>query len=266
MGQKYIARHDDVLFKERIDNSEGGLLAFQPLPANREVRFDPVDYTPTDDSNAEIRFVSIGGQTRTPLSRFVASTFGQVTIHSVTSDDIRGFSAALGSYSVLVVLVDDVMRAKRVLREVKPMIASKLCYAIMTESTPPTRAALIRAIFDDVFDVRSKPQEILMRIRAHRARQAQFDERMVEEEEFEAFCERNLEGPVHSLQVPVLRRLFESMGHVVKYRDLAAYDFQSGEFRTDSLTVRIHNLRRKLKNYDIRCTRGAGYALVKASV
>jgi len=61
----------------------------------------------------------------------------------------------------------------------------------------------------------------------------------------------------------VLKLLFDNLGEKVRYRDLAAYDFHSGEFRTEPLTVRIHHLHRKLKNYEIRCKRGVGYVLVK---
>lgn len=262
MGRTF-QHHDDLIFKDRIQSTDESIFAFAALSDESDSLVETPDVARESGANAGIRFVAIGNLARMPVSDFIFSTFGPVRIHAVTADDLRGFSTRLGAYSVLVVLVDDVVRAKRVLREVRPLIANKLCYAIMTESTPQTRTALIRAMFDDVFDTRTKPQEILTRIAAHQRRQACYNAKAVVDHRFEAFCEENVSGTVHSQQVPVLKRLFDSMGHVVRYRDLAAYDFHSGEFRVESLTVRIHNLRRKLKNYDIRCTRGAGYALVK---
>jgi DNA-binding response OmpR family regulator len=216
-----------------------------------------------DDLSGRIRFVAIGNQISSPLGNYVRAVFGPVDIHRVTLEDLRGFSSQLGSYAVLVVLTDDVQRAKRKLRKVHALTENKLVYAMMTESTPQARAALMRLSVDDVFDLRTRRQEILVRIGSHWQRQQEYDLKTKGEARFTMFCEENLIGTVHSLQVPVLKRLFDNLGEVVRYRDLAAYDFHSGEFRTDSLTVRIHHLRRKLKNYEIRCKRGVGYVLVK---
>lgn len=211
---------------------------------------------------AAARFVAVGNQVGTALSQFVLSTFGPTAVYPVTTDDIRGFSSQLGDYSIIIVLVDDVARAKRAFREIRDFAQTKLCYAIMTESNPQARSSLMRFLFDDVFDTRMKPSEILLRIQSQCSRQMQYNSASRGDVAFETFCDENLDGRVHSLHFTLLRQLFDNMGQVLRYRDLAAYDFHSGEFRLDSLTVRIHNLRRRLKNYEIRCERGVGYALV----
>lgn len=214
---------------------------------------------------ANARFLAVGNQAGTPLEQFVLSTFGAIGVYPVTDDNLRGFSSQLGDYGIIIALVDDVARAKRVFRAIKVFAQTKLCYAIMTHSTPHNRAALVRFVFDDVFDTRMTPTEILLRIQSQCNRQAQYDSALNGDAAFKAFCEQNFMGGVHGLHFPVLRRLFDNMGHVARYCDLAAYDYHSGEFRLDSLTVRIHNLRRRLKNYEIRCERGVGYALVKCA-
>lgn len=209
------------------------------------------------------RFVSIGSLQGSPLEKYVHAVFGKVDIHPISTNDIRGLSTQLGDYSVIVILFDDVVRTKRVLRDLKPVLDLKLCYALMTDSTPQTRAALLRFAFADVFDTRMKPAELLLRMNSQAMRQAQYDLAAEEVHRFHDFCEENIAGRINALQIPVLRRLYDSLGKVVRYKDLAAYDFHSGEFRTESLTVRIHHLRRRLKNYEIRCEKGVGYALVK---
>lgn len=209
------------------------------------------------------RFVAIGNRALSPLGEFVRAVFGQVAIHPVSSDDIAGITRDLQTYAIMVVLTDDVPRTKKMLREIAPLLRNRLCYAVMTESNPQARARLLRSTFDDVFDMRSNPREILLRIHAQRARQAVYDSSRTGDADFERFCEENLDGTLHRLQMPLLKRLYDNMGEVVRFRDLAAYDFHSGEFRLQSLAVRIHYLRRKLKNCDIRCKRGEGYALVR---
>lgn len=212
---------------------------------------------------AAARFVMVGNQIGTSLDQYVFSTFGPMAVYPVTTEDVRGLSIQLGNYSMIIALIDDVARAKRVFREIRDFGQTKLCYAIMTESSPQDRSSLIRFLFDDVFDTRMKPAEILLRIQSQCSRQRQYDSASRSDAAFETFCEENIIDWVPGLHLPLLRQLFDNMGHVARYRDLAAYDFHSGEFRLDSLTVRIHNLRRRLKNYEIRCERGVGYILAK---
>ncbi len=242
-----------------VFNFENGA-AVASLP---ERRFEGSLYNLRGDPNFVPRFVSIGSQRGSALEDFVLSTFGEVTIHPLAIEHVRGLSTQLGDYSVIVALFDDTVRAKRVLRDLKRVMDTKLCYAIMTDSTPQTRAALLRFAFDDVFDTRMKPAEILVRMNSQWKRQAQYNIASQSADLFQAFCEENIDGRINALQLPLLRQLYDSLGKVVRYNELAAYDFHSGEFRTGSLTVRIHHLRRRLKNYEIRCETGIGYALVK---
>ncbi len=261
MGRKIATLiNDDLLIKGRFEQLDRRIFLSGAKPASLDgVTFETLRPDLTD----AMRFVSIGNQSGKLLGNFVASTFGPFEIYPVTQENIRGFSAQLGDYSALVMLTNDVQRAKRIMRDVRAITQNKLCYAIMEESTPPGRAALMRQYFHDVFDLRTDPAEIFARISSHFDRQQQFVMSAEYDAHFAAFCEENLTDPIHYLQAPLLRRLFENMGDVVRYRDLAEYDFHSGEFRIDSLAVRIHNLRRKLKNYDIRSKRGKGYVLVK---
>lgn len=211
----------------------------------------------------EIRFVAVGNHVGSPLEAFAFSTFGKVAIHPVTNDDSRGFSSQLGTYSIIVALFDDVARVKRAFREIKPVADNKLCYGLMTESNPSARGALMRFAFDDVFDTRMKPAEIILRMKAQLSRQSHYNGVAKDSERFETFCEKNIIGRVHSTQVEILKQLYDNMGKVVRYRELASYDFHAGNFRLESLTVRIHYLRKKLVNYEIRVERGVGYSLVK---
>ncbi len=207
------------------------------------------------------RFVTIGSQIAPALKDFVHSAFGPVEIHVIDNENLRGFSRQFQPFSVIVAVFDDLVRAKRVLRQYKPLLANKLCYAMMTESTPKERAALLRFGFDDVFDTRMKEAEVLVRIQAQLNRQLYYNAAIKDDLEFRQFCEENIEGQVYAAQMALLRQFYNNSGKVLRYRELASFDFHAGDFRLQSLSVRIHKLRKRLKNYRIRCVRGTGYVL-----
>ncbi len=213
----------------------------------------------------DIRFITTGSHVDPVLEEFAQSVFGPLSIHPVSKDDIYGFSTQKASFSVVVALFDDVTRAKRVFRQIKRFLDNKLCYAIMTESTPKTRADLMKFAFDDVFDMRTKPAEMVARIEAHWSRQIHYNQALKNDERFQIFCSEHIEGRVYITQMEILNMLWKNMGNVVKYSDLASYDFHSNEFRIKSLKVRVHNLRKRLKNHDIRSVPNVGYVLVKRS-
>lgn len=207
------------------------------------------------------RFVTIGSQIAPALKDFVHSAFGPVEIHVIDNENLRGFSRQFQPFSVIVAVFDDLVRAKRVLRQYKPLLANKLCYAMMTESTPKERAALLRFGFDDVFDTRMKEAEVLVRIQAQLNRQLYYNAAIKDDLEFRQFCEENIEGQVYAALMALLRQFYNNIGKVLRYRELASFDFHAGDFRLQSLSVRIHKLRKRLKNYRIRCVRGTGYVL-----
>ncbi|SHN50900.1 hypothetical protein [Erythrobacter sanguineus] len=264
------ARHaaNDVDNDVDVDRPDVSLFEFSTEPAEQQFEYLIRERSAGPNGSlrelvANIRFVTIGTGHRPALMEFVEATFGPVTIYSVEKDNIRGFSSQPASFSIIVALLDDVTRAKRLFREHKSFMDNKLCYAIMTESNPKARASLLRFAFDDVFDTRMKPAEIIVRMQAHLNRQGHYNRAIKEDEHFQIFCDENIEGRVYTTQMEILRQLYDNLGKVVRYRELASYDYHSGDFRYKSLSVRIHNLRKRLKNYQIRCERGAGYALVR---
>lgn len=213
------------------------------------------------DLVANSRFLAIGSRLTPQLLSFVGAAFGDVTMYSVETDKIHGLSGPASPFSIIIVLFDDVTRAKRVFREHKLLMQNKLCYAIMTASKPKDRAELMRFAFDDVFDTRMKPAEMIVRIKAHRSRQIIYDATIDFAEDFRLFCEANIDGRIYPTQMEILRQLYNNMSQVVRYRDLASYDYHAGDFRMQSLKVRVHNLRKRMKNYEIICKRGVGYIL-----
>lgn len=215
------------------------------------------------DLVADTRFLTIGPRIPPALKYLVNATFGPVDIYSIERDNVRGISSQTETFSIIVVLFDDIARAKRALREHKWLLDNKLCYAIMTDAKPRGRAALMRFAFDDVFDSRTKPAEIIARMKAHASRQLIYNHAVKTDESFQLFCDENVTGRVYDSQMQILRELYNNMGKVVRYRDLASYDYHSSDFRFKSLKVRIHKLRKRLINHEIRCQRGMGYALVE---
>lgn len=215
------------------------------------------------DLVANARFLTIGPRLPPRIKEIVNETFGPVEVHSIERDNIRGISSQAASFSIIIALFDDIARAKRAFREHKWLLDNKLCYAIMSEANPRGRAALMRFAFDDVFDSRTKPTDIIIRMKAHVSRQMIYNSAVKSDESFQLFCDENIEGRVYSSQMEILKQLYTNMGKVVRYRDLASYDYHSSDFRFKSLKVRIHKIRKRLKNHEIRCERGAGYSLVR---
>jgi len=259
----------DVDRAEQLERSEGRSTAFGFAVNDAK---DQNDYLMIEEARPEnillshnlsdIRFVTVGSQMDPRLADFVNATFGPVSIHAVSKDRIHGLSSQSSSYQIIVALFDDVTRAKRALRELKPVLDNKLCYAIMTESTPKERAELLRFAFDDVLDTRMKPAEVIARMQAHWFRQAGYNQIIKGDEKFQIFCEQHIEGRVLIGQMELLRKLHDNVGKVVRYRDLASFDFSAGDFRFKSLSVRIHHLRKRLRNCEIICKRGLGYVLI----
>lgn len=259
---------DEALTDELSEDLQRDLRLF-PFSENHEVDYydylavkDRSDSTkPIREMAAVTRFVTIGSQIASALRDFVHSAFGPVEIHVIDNENLRGFSRQFQPFSVIVAIFDDLVRAKRVLRQYKPLLANKLCYAMMTDSTPKERAALLRFGFDDVFDTRMNEAEVLVRIQAQLNRQLYYNAAIKDDLEFRQFCEENIEGQVYAAQMALLRQFYNNIGKVLRYRELASFDFHAGDFRLQSLSVRIHKLRKRLKNYRIRCVRGTGYVL-----
>jgi hypothetical protein len=225
---------------------------------------DPLSsFGPVGALVSSIRFVVIGSQLSQSIKELVYATFGPVTIYAIDKDSARGLSSHIGQFSIIVALFDDVGRAARVFRENKIAMESRLCYAIMTKSDPSVRAKLMRFMFDDVFDARIKPAELITRLQSQRDRQIIYDGVVQNDVQFKQFCDENVEGRVYISQTEILKKLYHNLGKVVRYRDLASYDYHSGDIRLKSLNVRIHKIRKRLKNYEIHCVRGIGYSLVK---
>jgi DNA-binding response OmpR family regulator len=256
-------------FADELSDAYGGGPGLFPFSADQgaDQAHYLIDDRPLDRASpirellAVTRFVTIGSQIAPALKDFVQSAFGPVEIHVIDSENLRGFSRQFQPFSIIVAVFDDLVRAKRVLRQHKPLMENKLCYAIMTEANPKDRASLLRFAFDDVFDTRMKEAEVLLRMQAQFNRQARYDNAVKDDFEFRMFCEKNIEGQVYTSQMALLRQLYNNIGKVMRYRELASFDFHAGDFRLQSLSVRIHKLRKRLKNHRIRCVRGTGYVL-----
>ncbi|AUX70661.1 hypothetical protein CHX26_15190 [Porphyrobacter sp. HT-58-2] len=256
LGRPARAGRDAPVFRfPAVNGSQGSEYLARPEIAAGEVTLR--------DLVANARFLTIGPRLPPRIKEIVNETFGPVEVHSIERDNIRGISSQATSFSIIIALFDDIARAKRAFREHKWLLDNKLCYAIMTEANPRGRAALMRFAFDDVFDSRAKPTDIIIRMKAHVSRQMIYNSAVKNDESFQLFCDENIEGRVYSSQMEILKQLYNNMGKVVRYRDLASYDYHSSDFRFKSLKVRIHKIRKRLKNHEIRCERGSGYVLVK---
>lgn len=216
-----------------------------------------------DDIYLRVRFLSIGSLSVSQMRERLIDLFGSVTIYEFSNERTFGLSKIGDDFSILMIVTEDWRRAKMVLRDFRLIIKNNLSYILLNTSNPRSRAELLNFGFDDIFDMNTDKLEISIRMNAHASRQLIYDSQSNRNMQFENFCGANLIRPLHRDQRPILLRLYENMGNVVKYNELAGYDFHSAEFRVQSLTVRIHHLRRKLKNYEIFCQRGVGYMLGK---
>lgn len=252
-----LCDEDELFFPSAATAELASLDRYVLEPANQG------HVTPDDGPIKKVRVIAIGSHLDGPLNEFARQVFGNVEIHKVCVDDVRGLSRQIGEYDILVILFNDPQRVKRTLRGLESFIRTKVCIGLTSQSKPKTRANLIRFAFDDVFDRKVSIEEITVRIASICARYDVYNKSSQQDLSFEDFCKNFAARKLNKGEQDILYLLFKNLHRVVRYSELANYDIYDEEYRIHSLRVRIHHLRKKLKGYEIQSHRGLGYQLLK---
>jgi len=234
-----------------------------PLDSYLRDRVARDDGTDLRNLIGKMRVISIGCHLNTQLTNFAGQIFGDVEIHRVDVDDLRGLSGQFGPYNIIIVLFNDPKRAKRVLRGLEALTSTKLCIAVTSISTPRVRADLLRSLFDEVIDKKWDPEEARLKIKSIYFRSCIYGERIENDWKFANFLRTQMVVSSKRSQLSLLYILFQNLNRVVKFQDLASYDFHEESYRINSLKVRVYYLRKKLKGYTISSVRGVGYRLTR---
>lgn len=167
-------------------------------------------------------------------------------------------------FDALFVSVDDFDR----LRYVFPppgnqLIRNKLSLVFTSKADPKQRAKLLRMGFDDVFQSSMAPGEVHARLESLFQRSEVYNLRRneLESEDWRVFKRLFLAQDIKGHQDEVLRKLFFANNEVVKYENLATYDFVTQSYRKDSLKATVCRIRRILKGCEIVSHMGQGYSL-----
>ena len=175
-------------------------------------------------------------------------------------------STATVDYDVLIFGCEDVARLTSYVEVSRDILRHKIAFPLMGRSTAHRRAMLLKAGFDDVFDIsKTPPLEGLARIYAvwNRCRSAKL--RWAIEDAKEQMLERV--APISRLTISqrnVIECLIKSGDMGASYAHLMSIYYDNDEISFDHLKVVICNLRKLLNpGYQIKSGRNGRYYLKK---
>lgn len=212
-----------------------------------------------------LRFAEVPDQMAWKRRERLITIFGPVNFRQISSSSLDGIVQHDEAFDVIVCSVDDVARLRAALRPPADMvIRRKISFAYSDRSSPGRRAKLLKMGFDDVLWSSMTNDEIRLRFQAVVVRTNLYSELAVTPgvSEWEAFADAHVIRPLRRRQKDIVQALVNAKGGVVRYRDLANYDYALGEYNISSLKATISNIRKKLVNCEIVSVHGDGYRLV----
>jgi hypothetical protein len=216
-------------------------------------------------ASAAVRFAEVLDQMAWKRRERLVSIFGAVEFREISTLNLDGFAQHNEAFDVLICSVDDVGRLKAALRPPADyVVKKKISFAYCEKTSPGRRASLFRLGFDDVFYAGMSDEEIRLRFKSMINRYLMYTEmaKVNTDKQWEEFTSKYVEGALRGKQKNIVRILFEARINVVRYRDLASYDFALDEYNLASLKTTVSNIRKKLKGCDIVAVNGEGYTLV----
>lgn len=169
------------------------------------------------------------------------------------------------NFDILIVSGDDTRRIKSNFYSRKyNIIERKISFALSDITNPSRRSTLLRLGFDDVFTCSMADEEVALRLFsiANRAYGYKYSPEKQFEVAFTKFCLRHSKKPLGTGDRKRLSLLYRKKNSVVRYSELANYDFETESYKIESLKVQISRLRKKLKYCDIINVSKFGYMLI----
>lgn len=209
-----------------------------------------------------MRFVEIADRRANFRKERLKEIFPNAILHEISGTNLRGLSQVEEVYDTILISVDDIQRLRVALNPCgKLLINNKISFAYTSNASCLERARLLRMGFDDVFTNKTSEDEILIRIESIKRRYADVKNAIEGENEVKNFLSRFSLKPLCGQQLSIFYNLIKNCGKVVRYNDLASYDFLEGAYRLESLRVNISQMRKILRGCEIIGIPNEGYLL-----
>lgn len=212
-----------------------------------------------------VRFAEVLDQMSWKRRERLVSIFGSVDFREISSSSFDGIVQHNDAFDIIICSVDDVARLRAALRPpADVIIKKKIAFAYSEKTSPGRRTQLLKLGFDDVLSSSMSDEEIRLRVRSIVGRAQLYTELSAapDEGEWETFVAGHVVGSLRRRQKDIVQALVHAKGNVVKYRDIASYDYASDEYNISSLKATVSNIRKKLVGCDIVSVHGEGYRLV----
>lgn len=212
-----------------------------------------------------VRFAEVPDQLAWKRRERLVSIFGPVDFREISSSSVEGIVQHNEAFDVIICSVDDVARLRGAVRSpADVIIKKKVAFAYSEKTSPGRRTQLLKLGFDDVLSSSMSNEEIRLRFESIVERSRLYNElsEAPDEGEWQAFVEGHVVGSLRRRQKDIVQALVHAKGNVVKYRDIASYDYASDEYNISSLKATVSNIRKKLVGCDIVSVHGEGYRLV----
>jgi len=122
-------------------------------------------------NEVRVRYLSLGDSSRFLCNHWVDNVFSTVQHYRYADNDTHFLSSMRSDFDCLIVGGMDADRMIDVLQCNMPLLRNRLLVALMVDSTPESRAKVIRAGYDDAMDVdQTGHAEASARVRAMWAR------------------------------------------------------------------------------------------------
>lgn len=212
-----------------------------------------------------MRYISTQGHFFNFHLNWLQQIFPNLEIYDFNSQESFALSLAERDYDVLLVGARDASRIIKFAKANARALSFRVRFAIMDQTDPHRRAAVLNAGFDDIFDLsRIVPDEAMMRIAAVWRMYQQAQERNALRTEQRAAVSSVTNGSdLGPREEQLLQALCERIGQIVSYHKLINICSKGHEPITFThLRVLTSHVRRKLSSaYEIKSVNGQGYAL-----
>lgn len=214
-----------------------------------------------------VRYISTQGHFFDLHLNWLRQIFSKIEVYDFNSQETFALSIAENDYDVLFVGARDASRITKFSRINARALSSRVRFAIMDQTDPHRRAAILNAGFDDIFDLsRTVPDEAVLRIAAVWRTYQQVQERQA--------ALINQRAAITSITASInlgkseerlLHALCEKIGQPVSYYKLANICSKGhNPLSSTHLRVLVSSVRKKLNSsYQILSISGQGYALSK---
>jgi hypothetical protein len=209
-----------------------------------------------------MRFVEIADRHAIFRKERLTEIFPNAILHEISGTNLRGLSQVEEAYEAILVSVDDIQRLRFALNPCgKLLINNKISFAYTSSASCLERARLLRMGFDDVFTNKMMQEEVLLRIESIKRRYSDIKIELENEAQVKNFLSGFSLRPLCGQQFSIFYNLIKNCGKVLRYNDLASYDFLEATYRLESLRVNISQMRKILRGCEIIGIPNEGYLL-----